>query len=79
MKLPGALRASAIALVMAVVPMTAHAETLRQALESAGLPADAVCLIEDTSRRIAEIRATPEAQEGLSAFLEKRTPAFRGA
>jgi methylglutaconyl-CoA hydratase len=33
-------------------------------------------LIEDTSRRIAEIRATPEAQEGLSAFLEKRKPAW---
>ena len=26
----------------------------------------------ETSRRIADIRATPEAQEGLSAFLEKR-------
>ena len=32
--------------------------------------------IEDTSRRIAEIRATPKAQEGLSAFLEKRKPAW---
>ncbi len=31
-------------------------------------------MIEETSRRIAEIRATPEAQEGLSAFLEKRQP-----
>lgn len=35
MKLSGALRASAVALVMAVVPMSAHAETLRQALEFA--------------------------------------------
>lgn len=35
MKLSGALRASAIALVIAVVPLTAQAETLRQALESA--------------------------------------------
>ena len=33
-------------------------------------------IIEETSRRIAEIRATPEAQEGLSAFLEKRKPAW---
>jgi methylglutaconyl-CoA hydratase len=33
-------------------------------------------MIEETSRRIAEIRATPEAQEGLSAFLEKRKPAW---
>jgi methylglutaconyl-CoA hydratase len=29
-------------------------------------------IIEETSRRIADIRATEEAQEGLSAFLEKR-------
>jgi methylglutaconyl-CoA hydratase len=30
--------------------------------------------IEETIRRIAEIRVGPEAQEGLSAFLEKRKP-----
>ncbi|MFZ1640763.1 MAG: enoyl-CoA hydratase/isomerase family protein [Candidatus Contendobacter sp.] len=30
--------------------------------------------VEDTARRIAQIRATPEAKEGLSAFLEKRPP-----
>ncbi|MEZ5611719.1 MAG: enoyl-CoA hydratase/isomerase family protein [Rhodocyclaceae bacterium] len=29
-------------------------------------------VVEDTSRRIAGLRATPEAKEGLSAFLEKR-------
>lgn len=34
-------------------------------------------LIEDTARRIAELRATPEAKEGLSAFLEKRSPAWK--
>jgi methylglutaconyl-CoA hydratase len=33
-------------------------------------------LIAETSRRIADIRATPEAQEGLSAFLEKRRPSW---
>jgi methylglutaconyl-CoA hydratase len=33
-------------------------------------------IVEETSRRIAEIRATPEAQEGLAAFLEKRKPAW---
>ena len=33
-------------------------------------------MIDETSRRIAEIRATPEGQEGLSAFLEKRQPAW---
>jgi methylglutaconyl-CoA hydratase len=33
-------------------------------------------IIEETARRIAAIRATPEAQEGLAAFLEKRKPAW---
>lgn len=33
-------------------------------------------IIEETARRIAALRATPEAQEGLSAFLEKRKPAW---
>jgi methylglutaconyl-CoA hydratase len=30
-------------------------------------------IVEETARLIADIRATPEAQEGLSAFLEKRS------
>ena len=30
-----------------------------------------------TTQKIAEVRATPEAQEGFSAFLEKRKPAWR--
>ncbi|OED41396.1 gamma-carboxygeranoyl-CoA hydratase [Endozoicomonas sp. (ex Bugula neritina AB1)] len=34
-------------------------------------------LIETTCQRIADIRVTEEAQEGLSAFLEKRTPSWR--
>lgn len=42
---------------------------------SANSPVDEK-LIQETSRRIAQIRATPEAQEGLSAFLEKRKPAW---
>ena len=33
-------------------------------------------LLAETSRRIADIRATPEGQEGLAAFLEKRRPAW---
>jgi len=33
-------------------------------------------IVDETARRIAEVRATPEAQEGLSAFLEKRRPAW---
>ncbi len=31
-------------------------------------------LVEETARRIATLRATPEAKDGLSAFLEKRKP-----
>ena len=41
----------------------------------ANRPVDAA-LIEDTARRIAELRATPEAREGLSAFLDKRPPTW---
>lgn len=36
-------------------------------------------IIEETSRVIADIRATPEAQEGLTAFLEKRKPSWTEA
>ncbi len=31
-------------------------------------------LVEETAHRIAYLRATPEAREGISAFLEKRAP-----
>ena len=33
-------------------------------------------ILNETSRRIADIRATPEGQEGLAAFLEKRKPGW---
>jgi len=33
-------------------------------------------LVEDTARRIATLRATPEAKEGLAAFLDKRPAAW---
>ena len=33
-------------------------------------------LVEETAKRIAEIRATPEGREGVAAFLEKRKPAW---
>ncbi|HEB97221.1 MAG TPA: enoyl-CoA hydratase/isomerase family protein [Sedimenticola thiotaurini] len=33
-------------------------------------------LIDDTAARITELRASPEGREGLSAFLEKRPPAW---
>jgi methylglutaconyl-CoA hydratase len=42
---------------------------------SANVPMD-LEMVEETARLIAEIRATPEAQEGLSAFLEKRQTAW---
>ena len=35
-------------------------------------------LVEDTAQRIAHLRATPEAREGISAFLDKRSPAWIG-
>ena len=35
-------------------------------------------LIEETARRIAEVRACDEAREGLNAFLEKRKPDWNG-
>lgn len=44
----------------------------------ANRPVDAE-VIEDTARRIASLRSTAEAQEGLSAFLEKRGPRWSGA
>lgn len=34
-------------------------------------------VIEETARRIARLRASPEGREGVSAFLEKRLPAWR--
>jgi methylglutaconyl-CoA hydratase len=36
-------------------------------------------VVEDTARRIATLRATPEAREGLAAFLDKRGPAWTQA
>ena len=36
-------------------------------------------VVEDTARRIAELRATPEASEGLRAFIEKRPPGWTQA
>ena len=30
----------------------------------------------DTARRIADVRASPEAREGLAAFFDKRAPAW---
>ena len=35
-------------------------------------------LLEDTAHRIAHLRATPEAREGIAAFLDKRQPNWIG-
>ncbi len=35
-------------------------------------------IVEDTAHRIAHLRATPEAREGISAFLDKRQPSWMG-
>ena len=42
---------------------------------SSGVVDDA--LIDDTARRIAEIRVSPEGREGIASFLEKRKPAWK--
>ena len=42
-----------------------------------GRPIDAA-LKDDTARRIAEIRASPEGREGIASFLDKRKPSWQG-
>jgi methylglutaconyl-CoA hydratase len=53
----------AMAAVKSLIPLSAHASVDER-------------LVMETSRIIADVRATPEAQEGLTAFLEKRKPAW---
>jgi methylglutaconyl-CoA hydratase len=48
----------------------------RLVLDYADRPIDAQ-LIEDSCRRIADIRVSEEGQHGLAAFLEKRSPPWR--
>ena len=33
-------------------------------------------VVEDTAQRIAHLRATPEAKDGIAAFLDKRQPGW---
>jgi methylglutaconyl-CoA hydratase len=51
----------AMAAAKKLIPLSAHADIDKK-------------ILDETSRRIADIRATAEGQEGLSAFLEKRKP-----
>jgi methylglutaconyl-CoA hydratase len=53
----------------------AAAELKRLIPASARTPIDEG-IVDETARLIARVRATPEAQEGLSAFLDKRKPAW---
>jgi len=54
---------NAVAAIKRLIPVSAHAPIGED-------------IVRQTSQRIAEIRATAEAQEGLAAFLEKRPPAW---
>jgi methylglutaconyl-CoA hydratase len=54
---------AAIAAIKALIPLSAHSNI-------------GPSIVNETARRIAAIRATPEAQEGLAAFLEKRKPSW---
>jgi methylglutaconyl-CoA hydratase len=50
---------NAIVAVKELIPFIAHVPVVED-------------IVEETAQRLAELRTTPEAQEGLSAFLEKR-------
>jgi methylglutaconyl-CoA hydratase len=54
---------NAVAAIKQLIPVSAHAPI-------------GPGIVDETARRIAAVRATPEAQEGLSAFLEKRKPSW---
>jgi methylglutaconyl-CoA hydratase len=51
----------------------AAAKTLARAVSRGPLDA---AMVEDTARRIAAVRASAEGREGLTAFLDKRRPAW---
>jgi methylglutaconyl-CoA hydratase len=51
----------------------AHAEAKRLVFDVAGKPIEPA-VIDETTRRIAAIRASPEGREGVAAFLDKRKP-----
>lgn len=74
----GSLRSKAQPLIDAIITNSPQAVGAAKALVAyvadAPLEADTIA---ETSRRIAAIRVSPEGQEGLTAFLDKRTPAWQ--
>jgi methylglutaconyl-CoA hydratase len=75
---PTALRARAQMIIDAIVANSPQAvqaaKTLVAFVADQPLSTDTIA---ETSRRIAAIRVSAEGQEGLSAFLDKRTPAWQ--
>lgn len=75
-ELDGAIDALAGHLIAAGPEALAKIKDLIRLVSSSALD-DA--LVKDTARRIAEIRVSPEGREGITAFLEKRKPAWTQA
>ncbi|MEO8627602.1 MAG: enoyl-CoA hydratase/isomerase family protein [Betaproteobacteria bacterium] len=67
-KITGELLKAGPLAVAAAKDLIAHVE--RQAIDQA--------LSEETAKRIARIRVSPEGQEGIAAFLDKRAPSWTG-
>lgn len=71
------LDAKVAEIVAALLQGGPHAQAAaKQLVGAVGKRAVPDAMIDDTSRRIASLRSTPEAREGLSAFLEKRPAAW---
>jgi methylglutaconyl-CoA hydratase len=73
----GALDASVAAIVKALVSNSPNAVRQAKVLvrDIAGKPVDHA-LLADTAQRIAAVRASLEAREGVASFLEKRKPSW---
>ena len=72
-----ALDTTVAGIVKALVSNSPHAVAQAKTLvrEIVGQPVSDA-LLDDTARRIAEIRASSEGREGVSSFLEKRKPSW---
>lgn len=54
-------------------------QTIKQLIPKSAHSPIGTGIVAETSKIIADLRATPEAQEGLTAFLEKRKPSWTEA